>query len=127
MDLKQTVLSLFAGVMLISPAAALAEHDDDRNELSHRHGPSCNHPAPPAPPVGGERGRYEIRLVRTWVEGKLVRDWVPGQCVEKRHGRVKCRNGYYADRWVPGHFEQLEKWVWVPYAPRPGWQVSVRY
>ena len=126
MDLRHTVLSVIAGGLLMAPVAAFADHDDDRAEFNHRHGPSCSHGPAPLPPRA-ERGRYEIRIIRNWVEGKWVRDWVPGRCVEKRHGRVKCKGGHYVDRWVPGYFDNVEKWVWVPYAPRPGWQVSVRY
>ena len=126
MDLRHTVLSVLAGAMLISPVAAFADHDDDRDEFTHQHGPSCHHPPLPPPPARADRGRYEIRIVRTWVDGKWVRDWVPGYCMEKRHGRVKCQGGYYVDRWVPGYYDQVEKWVWVPYALRPGWQVSIR-
>jgi hypothetical protein len=127
MDLKHTLLTFITGALLMAPVAAFADHDDDRSEGTHRHGPACNHGPAPLPPPHVDRGRYEIRLVRTWVEGTSVRDWVPERCVHKPHGRIKCKGGHYVDRWVPGHFEQIEKWVWVPYAPRPGWQVSIRY
>lgn len=127
MDLKRTLLTLITGASLMAPVAVFADYDGDRYERDHRHGSSCNHGPAPLPPPYEQRGRYEIRTVRTWVEGQWVRDWVPDRCVEKRHGRIKCKGGHYVDRWVPGRYELLEKWVWVPYAPRPGWQVSVRY
>jgi hypothetical protein len=128
MDLKHGILTLVTSVALIVPAAAFADHDDDRKEWrEHRHTSSCHHPPMPAPPPGRvQPGRYEIRIVQNWVAGQWARDWVPQSCVNKRHGRVKCRGGYYVDRWVPGHYEQVEKWVWAPYPPRPGWQVSIR-
>jgi hypothetical protein len=128
MDLKQSLLALAASASLIAPTAAFADHDDDRARWTeHRHSGSCRHSPMPAPPPGSvHSGRYEIRTVQKWVEGRSVREWVPESCVHKRHGRVKCRGGYYVDRWLPGHYEQVEKWVWVPYLPRPGWQVSIR-
>ena len=128
MDLRRTLLTVITGAALIAPAAAFADDDDDRDraERFHRHGPSCSHGPTPLPPPHAARGRYEIRVVRTWVEGRLAREWIPERCVQKPHGRTKCKGGHYVERWVPGHYEQLEKWVWVPYAPRLGWQVSIR-
>jgi len=130
MDLKHSLLALAASAALIAPAVAFADHDDNdgRERWSeHRHTSACHHAPMPAPPPGSVRsGRYEIRTVQNWVGGRWVRDWVPQSCVQRRHGKVKCRDGYYVDRWLPGHYEQVEKWVWVPYAPRPGWQVSIR-
>ena len=128
MDLKHSLFTLLTGAALIAPAAAFADHDDDREWwVDHQHTSSCHHTPMPPPPPGVQPGRYEIRTLQQWVEGRWVRDWVPQSCEYKHHGRVKCRGGYYVDRWLPGHYEQVEKWVWVPYSPRPGWQVSVRY
>lgn len=128
MDLKKSLLSILASAALVAPAAAFAEHDEwrdrDRDRHEHRHSEYCEHrPAP-----RDAHGRYELRTISNWVEGRWVRDYVPGKCVQRgRHGRVKCREGHYVDRWVPGYYEETQQWVWVPYVRRPGWQVSVRY
>lgn len=59
-------------------------------------------------------------MEQVWVDGFWTKDYVPERCVRRgRHGRkVKCVSAHYVDRWEPGRYEQVEKWVWVPYAPR---------
>lgn len=137
MDLKRSLISIALSAAMFAPAAALADDRYDRSDRydrnEHHHSNSCGHM--PAPPPGSSQGdgRYEIRTVSQWVEGRYVREWVPEQCVtkEKRHGwrhRVKtvCSPGYYTDRWIDGHYENVEQWVWVP-ARRPGFRVSMRF
>lgn len=150
MHLKKLLMSLGAGAFLLSPAIALADHDDDDRRWrdrddrysqpqhpagvvdpyggsSHVHGSSCQH-APQPPPSSQASGRYEVRTVQQWVEGRWVRDYVPETCVSKgRRGRkMKCRGAHYVDRWVPGYYDNVQQWVWVPNT-RPGWQVSMRW
>ncbi len=132
MKLARTLVHLTAGAMLLTSTAALARdndhrrHDDRReHRYEHHHGPGCGHAhynVPPAPPVDSRRhGRYELRTISQWVEGRWEQEWVPGRCVtkEKRHGTVtKCKDGRYERRWVPGYYEQLQQWVWVPHGAR---------
>lgn len=150
MNMKTLLLSLGAGAFLLSPAIAFADDDDrrDRHDRTdrhsqyqhpagavnpygqhHVHGSGCYHaPAPQPPPSSQPRGRYELRTVQQWVEGRWVRDWVPERCVykgRKRH-KMKCTEGHYVDRWVPGYYDDVEQWVWVENT-RPGWQVSMRW
>lgn len=137
MDLTKRLITLAASASLFVPTLAVA--DDDRDEAwgrdpHHRHSSFCGHhapaPAPAPPPITSEpQGRYELRMVDQWVEGQWVRDWVPERCVtkHKRRGTVtRCKNGYYVDRWQPGYYEQVQKWVWVP-APRPRFSVSAHF
>lgn len=86
---------------------------------------------PQSPSYPGHRrrgGRYEQRPVQRWVEGRYQQVWVPEQCTTYsrgqggwrhngwRHGgRTVCRPGYYDQRWVPGHYQTVMQWVWVPY------------
>lgn len=80
----------------------------------HVHSSHCNHGPRPGPPRNQE-GRYELKLVQQWVPGRYEQVWVPEQCKYKpRWGTVKCRGGYYDQRWVEGHYETVEQWVWVP-------------
>ncbi|MFP2928050.1 hypothetical protein ACLESO_23185 [Pyxidicoccus sp. 3LG] len=93
-------------------------YHDDRGHGGYR-------PAPRPPPQA--RGRYEMQTVNRWVEGRNERVWVPEVCQERynRRSRVtKCTGGYYENRWVPGRYEQVQEWVWVPYGNNGGWGSS---
>lgn len=133
MDLKRSLISIALSAAMFVPAAASAGDRFGRYDGDHHHSNSCGHV--PAPPPGSSQGdgRYEIRTVSRWVEGRYVREWVPEQCVtrekhNRRHRRVKtvCTPGYYTDRWIDGHYENVEQWVWVP-ARRPGVRVSMHF
>lgn len=104
---------------------------DDRNHGGgngyvevHVHGASCHHgPAPRPPPQA--RGRYELQTVNRYVDGRYERVWVPEVCKERHHRRghvTKCKGGYYDQRWVPGHYEPVQEWVWVSYGHDGGWR-----
>lgn len=142
MNTKPALLSLVLGAALLVPAAARA--DDDRDEWRRRdarvsvhvHTRDCNDaPRPPAGDPQYASGHYELRTVNQWVPGYSERVWVEGSCrtKHKRHGSVtRCRDGYYDERWVDGHYEQRQDWVWVADArpaprPRPGITVTARF
>ncbi|WP_240360155.1 hypothetical protein [Pyxidicoccus caerfyrddinensis] len=104
---------------------------DDRNHGGgngyvevHVHGSACHHgPAPMPPPQA--RGRYELQTVNRYVDGRNDRVWVPEVCKERytRRGHVtKCTGGFYENRWVPGHYEAVQEWVWVSYGNDGGWR-----
>lgn len=67
------------------------------------------------PPPQNQQGRYELRNVQQWVQGRYEQVWVPQDCRNGRWGRTKCTGGYYDQRWVEGHYETAQQWVWVPY------------
>ncbi len=124
---KHTLIGLVVSLSTLLPTAAFA----------HDFGP------PPPPPgqgtfqvqVGhtasgvterhGRHGRYERRMVSRWVQGRYESVWVPETCEargshHRYHYRPKfCVAAHYEQRWVPGHYEQVQDWVWVP-AYRPG-------
>jgi hypothetical protein len=80
-------------------------HDSTRD---YRHGPR---PTPPR----NQQGSYELRNVQQWVAGRYEQVWVPQDCRSHgRSGRSKCTGGYYDQRWVEGHYETVQQWVWVP-------------
>ncbi|MBE3578990.1 MAG: hypothetical protein IMW83_03830 [Caldanaerobacter subterraneus] len=63
-----------------------------------------------------DTSHYETR--RVWVEdGYWDRVWVDTSHWETRTEQVWVKDGYYEDVWVvdvPGHYEEVEKQVWVP-------------
>lgn len=105
--------------------------DDDRRDRRgggviqvHVHGDSCHHGPAPLPPPRA-RGRYELQTVSRYVEGGVERVWVPEVCKERyrRNARItKCTGGYYEERRVPGRYEQVQEWVWVPHSHDDGWR-----
>jgi len=131
MNLTKRFAALVVGSLLLAPAAALADRDshDRYPDRRGRNGGGAYRPAPPViQPRGG--GRYELRPVQRWVEGRNEQVWIPEQCVSRHHGhRVKCYPGYYENRWVPGYNQTVEEWVWVPrvYGPRGGVRVSFNF
>lgn len=64
-------------------------------------------------------GRYEMRSVQRWVEGSYRSVFVPRTCEVVRRGAYRgratevCRGGGYQQQWVPGHYENVQDWVWV--------------
>ena len=132
MNLKYALITLTA---VLTPAAALADHDDWNDEdryPSHVHDHSCNHGAPtpmptttthPATPGGqpSQAGRYELRTVRKWEPARYEQVFVPGFCREKRRRHMtitRCTEGRYEHQLVPGRYIDTQEYVWVPYAPR---------
>lgn len=121
--MTHTLTKLFLAAVLAVPFAASADHDDDdddddrRRPVAHLHDTECRHEhrveTPPRPPPSGE-GRYELRTVQHWVEGHYEQVWVPERCRYKRNGQMKCRSGFYEERYVPGRYESVQQWVWVP-------------
>ena len=125
MTLKNQLFALVLALAALAPAAARADDDDDfdfdgRDVYAHRHRHSehCRHGAtPPGQPQ--QAGRYELRTVQKWVEGSYQQTWVPRTCRARpfRH-RVVCTGGHYEQQLQPGHYENVEEWVWVP-SPQP--------
>jgi hypothetical protein len=128
MAIKSVVASLVLGMVAFGSTAAQAGEVEVGFRVGgvqvHVHGDSCRHgPAPLPPPQA--RGRYEMQTVSRWVEGGYEQVWVPEVC-ETRHRRYKrvtrCTGGYYEQRQLAGHYEQVQEWVWVPYAQDDGWR-----
>jgi hypothetical protein len=146
LQLQHGLFTLALSALLLAPAAARAQdgrwggqHDaspvgDSRAE-QHIHGGGCYHPAPTPPPAQPPRsqwprqqGRYELQTVQRWVEGRYEQVWVEQTCKYKpRRNRTKCEGGYYEQRWVPGYYQTVQEWVWVParhghrYVATNGW------
>lgn len=75
-------------------------------------------PQPPAP--RNQQGRYELKRVQQFIPGRYEQVWVKQECRFIRRGDT-CPAGYYDQKWVPGHYETVEQWVWVPAQQRgPG-------
>lgn len=118
MNLKTGIFSLALGTLLLG-STAMADDNQFQPQWSdngtavqaqgfYRHGPQ---PTPPR----NQQGRYELRTVRQWVPGRYEQVWVPQRCNYKpRRGVTKCRDGHYDQRWVEGHYQNVEQWVWVP-------------
>jgi hypothetical protein len=112
----KTGLSLLAlGALFLGSAASAApqaaQHaaspaPQTQNLRAHR-----PQPAPPA----HQQGRYELQSVKTWVPGYTEKVWVRRECQPlPRHRGERCEGGYYQQRQVPGHYETVQEWVWVP-------------
>lgn len=106
------------------------DDDDERTRRFlevHVHTGACHHGQAPRPV--DSRGRYALQTVQRWVPARYEQVWVPEQCYERGHGRgrghghgrggeTRCRGGYYEQRMVPGRYETVQEWVWVPYGGR---------
>ncbi|MFZ5471612.1 MAG: hypothetical protein ACOZIN_19475, partial [Myxococcota bacterium] len=122
--------------MLLLPAAALADHEedflDDFRRQGHVHTSSCNHVASPVPPgQPTQYGRYELQTNQKWVPGRYEQVWVPRVCRKGHHRRPhhggRCWGGHYEQQWREGYFQTVQEWVWVPTSrpePRFGLYVS---
>lgn len=121
MALKFGLFSLALGAMLLGSTAQAADlkavHDASSVAWNSNNGrDSRRAPTPPA----NQNGRYELREVKKWVEGRYDQVWVAQSCNDQSRRYIKkCEPGHYERRWVPGHYEKVEQWVWVP-APRHG-------
>ena len=74
---------------------------------------------------GDRTGRYELRTVQRFVQGQYQQTWVPEQCSlrERQRGWYRqaaqvCVPAHYEQRWMPGHYESAQQWVWVPFEGR---------
>ncbi|HZN95463.1 MAG TPA: hypothetical protein VFB81_22275 [Myxococcales bacterium] len=90
----------------------------------YQQGPTAQsaEPCPAEPPRGHRRhqGRYELRTVQQWVPARYQQVWVPQQCSVRERQRgwwtqtgYVCVPGHYDQRWVAGHYETAQQWVWV--------------
>lgn len=128
MAFKTAVASLVLGMVAFGSTTAQAAEVEVGFRVGgvqvHMHSDSCRHSPAPLPPPQA-RGRYELQTVSRYVEGGVERVWVPEVCKERyrRHARItKCTGGYYEERRVPGRYEQVQEWVWVPYTHDDGWR-----
>ena len=109
------------------------DHDRQygRPAYGHVHSSDCRHGAQPAPTQNQQQGRYELRQVQQWVPGRYEQVWVPQDCRYSPRRGTKCRGGYYDQRWVEGHYQVAEQWVWVPSrwnsGTGSGWGTPVNY
>jgi hypothetical protein len=131
MNVKLGSLSAAVALML-APVAAFARDGHYRPSAPTGHvAVSVNIPTSPPRGDPSSDGRYELRPVSRFVPGFEERVWVPEQCFEKRkhhhRRRIDCRGGYYETRVSPGHYEQVQEWVWVAYPPRraPGFEIRL--
>ncbi len=141
MKIRRAILSLSA-IALFAPAIAAA---DDAVPCPHQPPQTQYTPAssytPPGRPTGeaqdvdwrwgdrdgrweqNRRGRWELQTFNRWVEGRYDQVWVPEQCQTANNpgrwgrwgGRVFCQPAHYESRWIPGRYEQVQQWVWVPW------------
>jgi hypothetical protein len=123
---------LLAGSLALSLMSTAALADD------------CDHAATPAPPSGTAfgvgyqnpgyqnadyrpgydeafarshrgHGQYELQNVQRWVQGGSTQIWVNGFCHRPPFSPVQvCTQGHYETRVLPGHYETVQQWVWVP-------------
>lgn len=134
MALKNGFFSLALGALLLGSTAQAAdlqaEHAASSVEAQSQNfrggypppgnsGSRYRNPRP-APPAN-QQGRYELKLVKKWIPARYEQAWIPQECKYKpRRNQTKCVGGYYEQKLVPGHYEQVEEWVWVP-ARGNGW------
>ncbi|MDY7225893.1 hypothetical protein [Hyalangium rubrum] len=124
MALKTGFFSLALGALLLGSTAqaadAQAEHSASgvgaqTQSLRGSHGNGNRYRNPRPSPPANQQGRYELKVVQKWVPARYEQVWVPQECKYKpRRNTTKCEGGYYEQRQVPGHYEQVEEWVWVP-------------
>jgi hypothetical protein len=124
MALKTGIFSLALGALLLGSTAQADDtqiqlqwgSNDTQAESQGVHGGyGRGHYRPQPAPPRNQQGRYELKLVQQWVAGRYEQVWVPEQCSYKPYRRAQqCRPGYYDRRWVAGHYETVEQWVWVP-------------
>ena len=122
--MKTTLAGTLVAVLLAA-APALAQHPASPVPPPGVAVQGCDVHNPPAARPGG---RYELRTVQKWVEGRYEQVWVAPVCKQKhrRHFTVqRCRDGYYRQEWREGYYAQVQEWVWVPVEHRRhehGWR-----
>lgn len=116
MALKSSIFSLALGTLLLGSSALAQEAQGFRGGQGPGYGaPSHHHPRPSRPSrPSGQEGRYELQTVQVWSPGRYEQVWVPEQCHYRPRRGKHCEGGYYQQQWVPGRYETVEKWVWVP-------------
>ncbi len=126
--MKTNLIALAVAATTLTSFAAFADDwddDDDREgEVNLAVGwnePPCDHEAAPAPRADG---RYELRNSQRWVAERYEQVTVQ-QCVEKHHGGWKhhfTQQVCYPmtqTRLVPGYYQTVQEWVFVPAPPPP--------
>ncbi len=129
MALKTGILSLSLGALLLGSTALAADtqamHHASSPVAQDFRGPSRDNDRYRRPqPPSKSHGRYELKRVKKWVPGQYQQVWVANDCSNSSHRYIRqCEGGSYQRRWVPGHYEMVEEWVWVPasrgYGRRP--------
>ncbi|MBK7864972.1 MAG: hypothetical protein IPJ65_41515 [Archangiaceae bacterium] len=60
-------------------------------------------------------GAYQLQTTQRWVQGGTQQYWVNGFCHRPPFSPVRvCTAGHYETRQLPGHYENVQQWVWVP-------------
>ncbi|MDC0714824.1 hypothetical protein POL68_40625 [Stigmatella sp. ncwal1] len=114
----KTGLSLLAlGAIFLGSAAQAGAPQASQHAASPAAQPQSlrSHRPQPTPPVNAQQGRYELKSVKKWVPGHTEKVWVQRECKPLRSRRgERCEGGFYQQRQVPGHYETVQEWVWVP-------------
>lgn len=135
MKTRNRIIGLILGAALFAPAAAFArdhghrgdherrerhERYESRHDRYDRHWEYRDYRRVPPPPPNA-RGSYQWQTVSTWVDGGWDQQYVPAGCeIRPFTGRQRCWEAHYDRRWVPGHYENIQQWVWVGYSH--GWR-----
>jgi hypothetical protein len=60
-------------------------------------------------------GQYVLETQQQWVPGATTQVWVAGQCHRVPFSPIQaCTPGHYETEQLPGHYENVQQWVWVP-------------
>lgn len=131
--MKTNLLGLAVAAATLTSFAAFADDWDDDDGVSvsigwahpsHADDMPCTCGTHEAAPVEAQdNGRYELRDTQKWIPARYEQVVVQ-QCVEKRHHGH--RNHWKSQRCfpvtqtrtVPGYYENVQEWVWVPTYPQ---------
>ena len=121
-SMKTNLIGLAVAATALTSFAAFADHDDWE--------PGCDHEASavnvPAPAPRAD-GRYELRTTQRWVPERYEEVTVQ-QCREShgwnRHFRRQVCYPVTQTRLVPGSYQTVQEWVWVPAWPQQQQQYS---
>jgi hypothetical protein len=122
MSFKMTMVGAALTLSMVPLAARADGYSQQYNQPTYAQpGIAVGEPCP-TDRQGERTGRYERQTVQRFVQGRYEQVWVPEQCSmrERQRGWWKqagqvCVPAHYDQRWVPGHSESVQQWVWVPF------------